>query len=100
MPTASLLSNDHQDAIVAAAHAAARKSLVVMPTLIDAPGAYITRCGERVEVKVASPRSKFECAGFYANGVRESWHRSGRLYFGQECANDIVSKAPAAEQVD
>lgn len=68
-------------------------SLAPLPTIIDAPGEYITRCGETVRVTVASSTQAFACVGWYSNNVGEAWHKSGRLYFGRECNNDIVRKA-------
>lgn len=69
-------------------------SLYILPTIITEPGQYVTRCGETVTVDVAiSSAVRRNCTGHYSNGVAECWHRSGRLYQGQTCANDIVSKA-------
>jgi hypothetical protein len=67
--------------------------LVTLPTVIDGPGQYLTRCGETVNVTEATTRHKFGCIGTYPCGIIDRWHRSGRLYFGQTSANDIVSKA-------
>lgn len=70
-------------------------SFILLPTIITEPGDYITRCGERVTIytTAAQTRAPFNCYGHYSNGTVETWHKSGRLYFGQECANDIVRKA-------
>lgn len=68
-------------------------ALVTKPTIIVKPGKYQTRCGEIVKVEIASARHEFGCVGVYANGVREVWHKTGRLYATRECANDIVSAA-------
>jgi hypothetical protein len=67
--------------------------LVILPTLIDGPGAYLTRCGEVVEIHLASNQHRFACHGVYPNGVADSWHRSGRLFAGRETTNDIVTRA-------
>lgn len=69
--------------------------LVLLPTVIAAPGQYRTRCGETVTVETVPPGIRHhahDCHGSYANGTREAWHRSGRLYAGPECVNDIVSR--------
>lgn len=64
------------------------------PAIIDGVGNYKTRCGETVAITMYTykPQHAFDCHGKYSTGVRESWHRSGRLYAGIECANDIVEK--------
>lgn len=71
-------------------------SFVVLPVVITEPGEYLTRCGERVTVEASSQRHEFGCKGFYGSAdskIAESWHRSGRLLFGRETQNDIVSRA-------
>lgn len=68
-------------------------SLVALPVIIDGPGHYVTRCGATVTIaSVASASGAFGCSGTYSSGIIDRWHRSGRLYFGQECPNDIVGK--------
>lgn len=67
--------------------------LVVLPVIVAEPGNYVTRCGETVSVSAVSWRNDFGCTGLYSNGVRERWHRSGRIFAGQETANDIVRPA-------
>lgn len=67
--------------------------LVLLPTIIIAPGRYKTRRGDTVAISHASKRHDFGCAGTYADGVREAWHRSGRLLAARETPNDIVSPA-------
>lgn len=64
--------------------------LVLAPIVIVTPGEYVTRCGETVSVSTTSSRHDFGCVGHYQNGVRERWHRSGRIFAGMETANDIV----------
>lgn len=66
--------------------------LVLIPVVIDSPGKYLTRCGETVEIVASSHRHDFGCHGHYANGVRESWHKSGRIFASQQTANDIVAR--------
>ena len=62
------------------------------PVIITEPGQYVTRSGE---VVVIEDGSDFHWKrGRYPNGVRESWHRSGRIFSGQETPNDIVGPAP------
>lgn len=68
-------------------------AFLLKPDVIDNPGKYVTRCGEVVEVDVVSKKHDFKCRGKYSCGTAEGWHKSGRLYFGQECDNDIVGKA-------
>lgn len=70
---------------------------VTLPVIITGPGYYVTRSGERVHVSRVSHRHDFGCAGIYPSGQYENWHKSGRLYAGRECANDIVCTAEAAE---
>lgn len=68
--------------------------LAVLPVIVTAPGLYVTREGLVVQVDVAGGKAAaFDCTGAYPNGVREHWHRSGRLYFGQPSCNDIVRAA-------
>lgn len=58
------------------------------PVVITVPGQYVTRSGEAVTVDdVSNAHWK---RGTYATGQHESWHRSGRIFSGQETANDIV----------
>jgi len=61
----------------------------LLPVIVDAPGLYMTREGLQVEVTTITP---YRARGIYPNGVCESWHKSGRIYCGQETINDIVSK--------
>lgn len=69
--------------------------LVILPTVIDKAGRYVTRRGETVVVDSVSRRyrAEFGCDGRYDNGVSEAWHKSGRLLAGTETANDIVRTA-------
>jgi hypothetical protein len=67
-------------------------SLVVQPVVIDGPGHYLTRAGEVVTIEKASAHHDFACVGVYPNQVQDSWHKSGRLYFGTESKNDIVRR--------
>jgi len=68
--------------------------LVTLVTVIDAPGLYVTRAGVTVSLSSVSSRHDFGNLGSYPNGTAEGWHRSGRLYAGTQCQNDIVRKAP------
>lgn len=71
-------------------------SFVTLPVVITEPGEYLTRSGERVTVEQSSQRHEFGCKGFYGSAetkIAESWHRSGRLLFGKQTQNDIVSRA-------
>jgi hypothetical protein len=67
--------------------------LVTAPIVITDPGQYVTRGGEVVMVNKVSQKNDFGCRGQYQNGVRERWHRSGRIFAGQESMNDIVRRA-------
>lgn len=62
------------------------------PVIITEPGQYVTRSGELVEVRdVSNVHWKY---GKYPTGQNECWHRSGRIFSGQETPNDIVGPAP------
>jgi hypothetical protein len=67
-------------------------SLVCLPIVITEPGEYLTRGGETVTITKTSARNDHGCAGKYETGTPENWHRSGRIYFGMESQNDIVSR--------
>lgn len=67
--------------------------LVGLPAVITEPGAYLTRCGEPVQIKATSRRHDFGCAGLYPEGQAEHWHKSGRLFASRESLNDIVRRA-------
>jgi hypothetical protein len=71
--------------------------LVTAPTIIDAPGEYVTRCGEIVTVVRTSGEHSFSCTGTYSNGMIEGWHKSGRLYSDKRCDNDIVARVAQLE---
>lgn len=66
--------------------------LMSLPKIITEPGKYLTRCGDLVVVNTIGHVAKFSCAGSYSNGVKESWHRSGRLFANVISDNDIVTK--------
>ena len=68
---------------------------VTMPTIITGPGQYVTRGGERVTIHQASSNHDFGCLGSYSNGIRDGWHKCGRLNFGQLSNNDIIEKIAA-----
>ena len=69
-------------------------ALVGKPMIITSVGTYVTRIGEIVVIDKPSYEHDFKCYGTYvASGKRDSWHHSGRLYFGAESDNDIVRKA-------
>lgn len=67
--------------------------LVPLPVVIDEPGPYLTRRGETVTIERHGNGHSFDCSGRYPDGTSERWHKSGRLYSGFECRNDIVAKA-------
>lgn len=65
-------------------------SFVTLPIVIDRPGLYRTRSGDRAQVTAASQRNDFGCVGRYVGGPDERWHRSGRIFAGRETVNDVV----------
>lgn len=67
--------------------------LVLLPTIITAPGKYLTRSGAVVTVESASQKHDFRCVGTYPCGTREGWHKSGRIFAGCLTVNDIVAAA-------
>lgn len=66
--------------------------LMPLPNIITESGKYLTRCGDLVVVNTIGHVAKFSCAGSYPDGVKELWHRSGRLYANIKSVNDIVEK--------
>lgn len=67
----------------------------MLPVIIDAPGVYVTRCGELVTIdRVSDSYLKPECYGVYSTGQRDSWHSTGRIFENLLSDNDIVSKLP------
>lgn len=70
--------------------------LVSLPTLITGPGSYLTRNGATVIVEAVSARHDLRCFGHYENGVKDGWHKSGRILATSETANDIVSAVMAS----
>ncbi len=68
--------------------------IILLEVVINGPGEYLTRGGDRVRVDRASTRNDFECVGYYVScGTTESWHRSGRTHATSETRNDIVTRA-------
>lgn len=67
--------------------------LITLPIVIDGPGEFLTRCGERVKVVTTSTGHDLGNRGSYADcGIEESWHRSGRISASRETPNDIVAR--------
>ncbi len=74
--------------------------LGLLPTIIDMPGKYRTRCGQIVTIESVEktprniPTNTFNCKGQYPCGIKEGWHHTGRLYTYQSVIsqNDIVEK--------
>jgi hypothetical protein len=68
---------------------------VTRPVIITEPGCYRTRGGDAVEITEVSReyRHQYGCVGTYPNGVRDRWHKSGRLYRYSLSLNDIVERA-------
>lgn len=68
--------------------------LFILPEIVDGPGEYLTRCGDRVTIDRASTRHDFGCVGSYALcGTAERWHKTGRIFATSETRNDIVQRA-------
>lgn len=61
-----------------------------LPVVITAPGVYITRSGERVQVTHCVGRY---ATGYYSSDTPERWHNSGRIFPVTDTANDILSPA-------
>lgn len=62
--------------------------------LLDGPGEYLTRGGERVTIDQASTRHDFGCSGRYSGcNTQDHWHKSGRLSASSQSKNDIVARA-------
>jgi len=67
--------------------------LFSLPTIIEEPVDYITRCGERVTIERTSARNDFNCVGHYSEcGTAEQWHKTGRIMASSETLNDIVKR--------
>ncbi|KKN85114.1 hypothetical protein LCGC14_0282830 [marine sediment metagenome] len=68
--------------------------LIFLPSIVVAPGEYLTRSGERVTVQQSSTKHDFGCNGLYVScGTSERWHKSGRILATSETMNDIVTRA-------
>jgi hypothetical protein len=67
-------------------------SLVTLPTIIDAPGVYLTRGGAEVIIHTVTTRHSFGCVGTYADGIEDGWHKSGRVLCTLKTSIDIISK--------
>jgi hypothetical protein len=67
--------------------------LVTLPIIIDGPRSYITRCGDVVSITASSAKNDFGCIGAYQDGVKERWHRSGRINASRETSNDVIRRA-------
>lgn len=67
--------------------------LFSLPAIVNEPGEYLTRGGERVMVERVSARHDFNCVGQYASSsIAERWHKTGRIMATSETANDIVKR--------
>lgn len=58
-----------------------------LPNIINQAGRYITRRGEIVTIDAIAGGS---CLGAYADGTRDRWHRTGRIFPRLESPNDII----------
>ncbi|MEX6780467.1 hypothetical protein [Pseudomonas aeruginosa] len=69
-------------------------SFILLDVIIDGPGEYLTRGGERVTIDQASTRHDFGCSGRYSGcNTQDHWHKSGRLSASSQSKNDIVARA-------
>lgn len=67
-----------------------RSSFILHPVIITAPGQYITRKGEPVEI---THIGTFWCHGCYLDDdLRDMWPKCGRMFASQETIFDIVRK--------
>lgn len=67
--------------------------LFSLPTIIEGPGDYLTRGGERVTIERTSARHDLNCVGHYTEcGTAERWHKTGRIMATSETRNDIVKR--------
>ena len=69
------------------------------PTIIDGPGDYETRAGEKIKITsvgkfrhACKSYAKMDCVGTYPNGVSDRWTHQGFIWRNQNCDNDIVKK--------
>jgi hypothetical protein len=68
--------------------------LVLLPTIITKPGKYRTRNGETVTIESVSSQHDYNCVGAYdRHGIREGWHKSGRIMATSKTLNDIIGEA-------
>jgi hypothetical protein len=68
--------------------------LITLPIIINEPGEYHTRGGDRVTIDRASTGHDYGCVGSYVKcGRADKWHKSGRILATSETLNDVVSKA-------
>lgn len=71
---------------------------IAPPTIIDAPGEYETRKGERVLITSIGTRhplrqyARLDCFGSYQDGTVDAWTHQGFIWRSQNCDNDIVKK--------
>jgi len=72
---------------------------MILPTVITAPGSYVTRCGDLVTVTTLGMHVTGTYKGLkdgFAHGhynhgeIKETWLASGRIWTNRECNNDIV----------
>lgn len=66
--------------------------LVTLPTIIDEEGKYVTRLGDVVTIDMVSAAHEFGCFGEYDNGLRDRWHKSGRIFATRESDADIIKR--------
>lgn len=69
----------------------------LLPVLVERPGLYLTRGGDRVRVTAVVGPGVFTAwaRGEYEDGTPEAWRTSGRIFRGIESPNDIVASSLA-----
>ena len=75
---------------------------ICLPEVIKGNGIYKTRCGELVVIDQCPEMplmDGLDVGGYYmvnppgiTERIRDHWNRSGRMWRGQYCDNDIVEK--------
>lgn len=66
--------------------------LYCLPTIVTRPGRYRTRGGAVVTVNKIDDAAAYSARGHHPNGVREAWHRSGRLLPNIPSPHDIIER--------
>lgn len=68
-------------------------SLILLPDVITEPGKYRTRKGETIHIyDIVGGHAGFNCLGQFPDGIKDSWHHSGRIFGWTESLHDIVER--------